>query len=217
MKALYPSLIAANQLDLQSAIKSLEDYCSGYHLDIMDGHFVPNVTFGSDVVNSIARSTYKTIWVQLLVERPDEWLDKLFLPVDSIVSFHIESEGEKVKIIDRIKKKNWRPSIAINPKTDVGEIFTYLNMLSQVLVMSVTPGFSGQEFLPDTINKVDRLVSYRQTSGLDFRIGMDGGIDTENIVMIKDHGVDDFSVGSGIFNSQDPAAMAKKLESLISN
>jgi len=216
MAAIYPSLMAANQLNLQSVINELDQYCAGYHIDIMDGQFVPNITFGSDLTNSIAQSTYKKIWVQLLVQRPDDWLDKLFLPVDSIVSFHIESEGEKIKIIDRIKKKNWQPSIAINPKTNVDEIFTYLDMISQVLVMSVTPGFSGQDFLPDTLSKVDRLVGYRQTSGLEFQIGMDGGIDKDNIVMIKEHGVDDFSIGSGIFGNDDPVEALKELDSLIS-
>jgi len=216
MKAIYPSLMAADLMNLQSEINRLDNYCAGYHIDIMDGQFVPNITFGSATANSIAQSTYKKTWVQLLVERPEDWLDKLFLPAGSIVSFHIESEGEKIKTINRIKEKNWEPSIAISPKTNVDETFTYLNLISQVLVMSVTPGFSGQPFLPDMTSKVDRLVGYRETSGLEFRIGMDGGIDKENIVMLKDHGVDDFVVGSGIFDNDDPVAALKELDSLIS-
>jgi len=216
MAAIYPSLMVADQLNLQNEINRLDRYCEGYHIDIMDGHFVPNVTFGPLVVNAIARSTYKKIWVQLLVETPSDWLDQLFLPVDSIVTFHIESEGEKIKTIDRIKKKNWWPSIAINPKTNVDEVFTYLDMVDQVLIMSVAPGFSGQEFLPDMISKVDQLVGYRQTSGLRFRISMDGGIDKNNIVTLKDHGVDDFVIGSGIFKSEDPVERLKELNSLIS-
>jgi len=215
MAAIYPSLIAADLLNIQQEIKALDPYCQGYHLDIMDGIFVPNITFGASFVNSITRSTYKKIWVQLLVENPEDWLDQFFLPVGSIVTFHIESKGEIIKTIDRIKKKNWAPSIAINPKTNVDEIFTYLDMVSQVLVMSVVPGFSGQAFVPSVISKADQLVGYRQTSGLEFQLGMDCGIDKNNIVMLKDHGVDDFSIGSGIFKHDDPVAALKELEELI--
>lgn len=215
MAAIYPSLIAADLLNIQQEIKALDPYCHGYHLDVMDGHFVPNFTFGASFVNAIARATYKKIWVQLLVENPEDWLDKLFLPVDSIVTFHIESKGEIVKTIDRIKKKNWAPSIAINPKTDVEEVFPYLNLISQALIMSVVPGFSGQEFLTDSTSKADRLVGYRQTSGLQFSIAMDGGINKNNIVMLKEHGVDDFAIGSGIFKGDDPVAALKELDALI--
>lgn len=215
MAAIYPSLIAADLLNLQKEITILDQYCQGYHLDIMDGHFVPNVTFGAAFVNAIARSTYKKIWVQLLVENPQEWLDKLFLPVNSIVTFHIESIGKIRKTIDRIKQKKWRVSIAVNPKTDVAEIFPYLDAIHQALIMSVVPGFSGQEFLPNVISKVDRLVGYRQTSGLQFAVAMDGGINKDNIFMLKEHGVDDFAVGSAIFKTDDPVATLKELNALI--
>lgn len=216
MAAIYPSLMGANLTNIQEELVKLDPYCQGYHLDVMDGQFVPNITFGSSFVNQIAKSTYKRIWVQLLVEDPQAWLDKLFLPVESIVTFHIESKGEIIKTIDLIKEKNWAPSIAVNPKTNVDEIFTYLDMVSQALVMSVTPGFAGQEFLSSVTSKVDQLVGYRQTSGLKFDIAMDGGIDKNNIVMLKDHGVDDFAIASGIFKSDNPVEALKELHKLIS-
>ncbi|TET05756.1 ribulose-phosphate 3-epimerase [Candidatus Dependentiae bacterium] len=215
MAVIYPSLIAADLLNLQEEIKKLDPYCQGYHLDIMDNHFVPNLTFGSAFVNAIAQVTYKKIWVQLLVDKPENWIDQFFLPIDSIITFHIESSQEIRRTIDHIKKKKWLPSIAINPKTEVEILFPYLDRLSQVLIMSVVPGFSGQEFLPDVISKVDRLVSYRQTSGLPFVISMDGGINKNNIRMLKEHGVDIFAVGSGIFKSEDPVATLKELNTLI--
>ena len=216
MAAIYPSLMGANLTNIQEELIKLDPYCQGYHLDVMDGQFVPNTTFESSFVNQIAKSTYKRIWVQLLVEDPQAWLDKLFLPVESIVTFHIESKGEIIKTIDLIKKKNWAPSIAVNPKTNVDEIFTYLDMVSQALIMSVTPGFAGQEFLSSVTSKVDQLVGYRQTSGLKFDIAMDGGIDKNNIVMLKDHGVDDFAISSGIFKNDNPVEALKELHKLIS-
>jgi ribulose-phosphate 3-epimerase len=215
MASIYPSLMAADLLNLQTEIKKLDPYCEGYHLDIMDNHFVPNLTFGSAFVNAIARVTYKKIWVQLLVDKPEEWIDQFFLPVDSIITFHIESNTEIRRTIDHIKKKKWQPSIGLNPKTDVEKLFPYLDNLSQVLIMSVVPGFSGQEFLPDVVSKVDRLVSYRQTSGLPFVIAMDGGINKNNIHMLKEHGVDIFAVGSGIFKSKDQITALKELDTLI--
>jgi len=215
MAQIYPSLMAANIDDLENLITKMDPYCAGYHLDIMDNKFVPNSALDVKTVNMIARSTYKKIWVQLLVEDPQEWLDKLFLPADSIVSFHIESKGEIMRTIKLIQEKEWTPSIAINPKTGVDEVFTYLNILGQVLIMSVPPGHSGQPFMESMIKKVDQIVSYRQTANLNIKIGMDGGIDKNNIVQLKENGVDDFSIGSGIFNSDNQVETLKELDALI--
>ena len=215
MAQIYPSLMAANIDDLANLITKLDPYCAGYHLDIMDEKFVPNSALDIKTVNMIARSTYKKIWVQLLVEDPQAWLEKLFLPADSIVSFHIESKGEIMRTIKLIQEKEWIPSIAVNPKTSVDEVFTYLNILGQVLIMSVPPGYSGQPFMKSTIKKVDQIVSYRQTANLNLKIGMDGGINKNNIVMLKENGIDDFSIGSGIFDSDDPIKTLKELNALI--
>lgn len=215
MAMIFPSLIAADLLNLQKEIEQLDPYCSGYQLDVMDNHFVPNLSFGSAVVNSIARITYKTIWVHLMVDDPHNWLGKFFLPPDSIISFHLETTKEIRNMIKRTKEKNWLPSIAINPKTPINDAFPLLDDIYQVLVMSVEPGFAGQEFLKNTISKLESLISYRETSGLSFKIGIDGGINLHNIAMLAEKGVDDFAIGSAIFNEKNPIEALKLLNDRI--
>ncbi|MFC1842376.1 ribulose-phosphate 3-epimerase [Candidatus Dependentiae bacterium] len=214
MVKIYPSLIAADILNLQREIKLLEPYCQGYHVDIMDNHFVPNLTWGQMFVDAIDRITAKPLWVQLMVDDPQNWVDFLALNANSIVTFHFESTSSVKNISDRIKKKNWVPSIAINPKTPVEKIFPFLDIIPHVVIMSVEPGFSGQDFLPKVIDKVDTLVSYCQMRGLKITVGMDGGIKEDNISMLAKKGVEDFVIGSGIFNHENRISAIKKLYEL---
>ena len=144
----------------------------------MDNHFVPNLTWGPMFLAATSRTTYKQLWVHLMVDNPQDWLDKLTLPSGSIVSFHYETSATEISMINGIKEKDWLPSIAINPKTDVEKIFPFLEHLHQVLIMSVEPGFSGQKFLPEVVSKVEALNGYRATSGFGFTIGIDGGVNT---------------------------------------
>ncbi len=199
MTRIFPSLISADLLNLQQEIEQMNQYCVGYHLDIMDNHFAPNLIFGPDIVNSICRVTRRQLWAHLMVEKPDELIEKLLLPPGSILSFHFEATSRDEILINRLKEKKWQPSIAINPKTNVEDIFPLLRNVGQVLLMSVEPGFSGQEFLPSIMEKIDPLIGYRQTAGLNFTIGIDGGINQNNIQELAEKGIDDFAVGAAIF------------------
>jgi len=203
MAILYPSLISADVLNLASVLKRLDSCVSGYHIDIMDFNFVPNLTWGPPIVNAIAQATTKQLWVHLMVNNPKGMIKALDLRPDSIVSFHIESYSENKTIINDIQEKRYLPSIAISPKTPVEEILPFLSTIYQVLVMSVEPGFSGQLFLPETISKVDTLVQYKKNHNLNFRIGMDGGINKKNINNLITHGVDDIAIAHAIFGSPD--------------
>lgn len=212
MVKLYPSLMAANQLYLGDAIKSLEADCAGFHCDIMDNHFVPNLTFGAKTVNSIDAATALPSWIHLMVDNPLEWCKVLQLKPNSLVSFHIESECNPAEMIKRIRENNWKPSVAINPKTNVDKIFELLNIVDQVLIMSVEPGFSGQPFLRSMLDKVAPLIAERKKNNFSFTIGMDGGVNFENLKIIADAGVDECVVGAGIFNHPDPV---KALQTLV--
>ena len=212
MIRIYPSLISANLLNLEHDIKILEPYCAGFHLDIMDNHFVPNLTFGVDMIQAISKATRKQLWVHLMVENPRSWIESLNLPPQTILSFHIESTDLPLDIIKRIKEKKWLASIAISPKTGVDEIFPFLNLIDQVLVMSVEPGFSGQRFLDATIDKIAPLVAHRDTQGLHFTIGFDGGITPENIGLLVKKGVTDFAAASAIFSNQHPKEALEQLQ-----
>jgi len=214
MAYIFPSLIAGDLLNLQKEIEALDPYVDGYHLDIMDNHFVPNLTWGPMFINAIAKSTYRTLWVHLMVDNPMGWANLLFLPPGSIYTFHIEAEKEIPKLIKQIKEKKWLVSIAINPQTSVEEMFPLLNILDQVLIMSVEPGFSGQDFLPKMVEKVERLAAYRDTSGSSFHIGIDGGVDKANINMLTQKGVNDFAIANGIFKASNPVIRLQELRSL---
>ncbi len=212
MIRIYPSLISANLLRLQEEITRLEPYCDGFHLDIMDNHFVPNLTFGADMVHAISEITKKQLWVHLMVDNPESWCDQLQLHDESILSFHFESTKHIPDMVKRIKEKNWQPSIAIKPKTDVRELFPCLNMMNQVLLMSVEPGFSGQQFLPSVVDKIEPLLKYKDEHQLQFSIGMDGGITKQNIGTLAQKGVHDFAVASAIFDQSDPIAALQALK-----
>lgn len=211
MASIYPSLIAAHPLNLYDIIKKLEPYCAGFHGDIMDNHFVPNLTFGADTVNAIDAASSKPTWVHLMVDNPLDWCKSLSLKANSIVSFHIESTKRVEDMIKRIKENNWKASIAIKPKTNVAEIFQYLHLIDQVLVMSVEPGFSGQRFLEPMLKKVTLLVNERTKNNSKFLIGLDGGISMQNISSVIRHGAQDLAIASAIFNQPDPIAALQQL------
>ena len=217
MAKIFPSLISADVLNLEQEITRLAPYCDGFHLDIMDNNFVPNLTIGPAIINAIGTIAPKPLWVHLMVHNPSALIDALTLTNGSIVGFHYENDGHKRDLIKKIRDKDWQPSMSINPATPVEDAFPYLDELSQLLIMSVEPGFSGQPLLTDTIQKIEPLNAYRQTSGLHFSIGMDGGINAGNIVALKEKGVDDFAIASGIFDAPDPVSMLKNLKEEVSD
>ncbi len=211
---IFPSLIGANLINLERDIQRLDSHCDGYHLDIMDNHFVPNLTFGVDVVHAISKATSRQLWIHLMVDNCDSWIARLNLPAGSILSFHPESTKDIAHTINRIKEKKLMASIAIKPKMAAEDIFEFLHLIDQVLVMSVEPGFSGQRFLESVTAKLTSLVQYRQTHELSFSIGMDGGIGADNIGMLAQQGVSDFAIASAIFSQPDPIAALQALKRL---
>lgn len=216
MPRLYPSLISANLVRLEEDIRHLEPYCDGFHLDIMDNHFVPNLTFGADMVHAISSTTKKQLWIHLMVDDPLRWCATLQVPAHSIISFHVESTKNIADIIRCITEKNWLPSLAIKPKTDVATIFPWLQAIHQILVMSVEPGFSGQSFLPTTFTIINSLTVQSKKIGINPRIGIDGGVTVKNIARLAHMGVTDFAIASAIFGKHDPVLALKTLKKICS-
>lgn len=209
---IYPSLISSDLLNLQKTITQLNPYCPGYHLDVMDNHFVPNLTWGPAFINAIAKAAPdKSMWVHIMVDNPEAWPQLLTLPENSILSFHIESIKNFLDLINNIHAKKWRASIAISPKTPIAEIFDALNMIDQVLVMSVIPGFSGQQFIQDTLVKLQQLVEHRSKNNLKFSIGIDGGVNAQNISQLAQLGVDEFAAAACIFHQSNPVEALHEL------
>ena len=212
---IFPSLISSDLLNLEKTIKLLDKQCDGYHIDVMDDHFVPNLTWGPAFVNAIRNATDLPMHVHLMVEDPEKWVERLELKGFDILIFHIEVFLGSTKIcrdlIESVKKKNWQVGIAINPDTDVEDVFEYLKDIDHVLLMSVQPGFSGQKFIPEVLQKVEPILKKRRDKDLSFTLGMDGGIDKENIALVEDEGVDQIGIASGIFSQKDWVAALGEL------
>ncbi len=215
MARIFPSLISADLLNLKKEIQTLEPHCDGFHIDIMDNHFVPNLTIGPAVVNAIGTITTKPLWVHFMVDKPATLIDALSVPAGSIITFHYESQGDKRALIKHIQSNNWLPSMAINPSTPVNDLLPYVDELSQALIMSVEPGFSGQTLITDTIEKIAPLTTHKSTNNLEVRIAIDGGITLKNIAQLKEKGVQDFAIASALFTTNSPVKALKQLKSRI--
>lgn len=208
---IYPSLMAADQLNLEKEIQNLKSYCTGFHLDVMDNHFVPNITWGVATVNAIAQRA--DVWVHLMIDKPMDFYQQLILRAGTLVSFHIESEVDFFEIIKIIKEKKHKLSIAISPKTPISRIVPFFNIVDQVLLMSVHPGFSGQPFLMGALDRLSEVFAYRQAHNCSFRIGIDGGVNKNNIAMLIKKGIDDYAVGGGIFYRENSVVALQELSS----
>lgn len=214
---IYPSLISSNVLNLQSTINQLDSYCDGYHLDIMDDHFVPNLTWGPAFINAISESTHLPLQVHLMVDNPAAWVDRLKLCINDCFVFHAEAveHNDALLLINRVKLKKVKVGIALNPTTSIRMIEHLLPQLDHVLVMSVEPGFSGQKFIPSILNKVDELFHIRSTRNFSFKIGVDGGVTHDNIALLAQHHVDVVGVASAIFFKPNPLEALQDLYNCV--
>jgi ribulose-phosphate 3-epimerase len=177
--------MAANITKLSQSIDQLEPLCDGFHIDVMDGNFVSNIVWGPDYVNQVFRYTSVHLWLHLMVDDDLWWLDKLQLKNASWIDFHIEQKKEIKKTIARIRENNCSPGIALSPKTEPENIFTFLDLINRVTIMSVNPGLSGQRFLPEVIDKAKKLIEWSNQEKKSIDICFDGGINAQTIKEIK--------------------------------
>lgn len=206
MIEIFPSIISSNILNLEHEIKSLEPYSSGFHLDVMDFHFVPNLTMGPDFINKIRHITNKQLQVHLMVEYPEKYLGLLNLYPNDLVSIHIEAKSNLSieELFKILRDKKLIPSIAISPNTPVESIFTLITKLEHILLMTVRPGFSGQKFIPHMLDKLKALNNFKIAHKLNFKICVDGGITLENYKELIKSGANQLAIASAIFNSKNP-------------
>jgi len=211
---IYPSLISAPLLSLEKMLFLLDPHCDGYHLDVMDDHFVPNLTWGPSFINAIADATQRPLQIHLMVDVPARWIERLELRNGDSFVFHYEALqniAQAQHLIEKITARGWKAGIAINPPTPVTALHALLPHLHEVLIMSVNPGFSGQKFIPEIVAKVKPLMLTRQHNGNNFTLCMDGGIGQENITMLKQEGVELFAMANAIFASNDPVGALQSL------
>ena len=209
---LAPSILAADLADLAGALAICEQGGADLvHVDVMDGHFVPNLTFGIPVLAAMRRRTRLPLDVHLMVSNPDRLLDQYLEAGAANIAVHWEVTPHLDRVLERIRQKGARAGVAVNPATPVELLADVLPRLNYVLLMSVNPGFSGQAFLPRSLDKARRLARLIRENGLSVEIAMDGGIDRGNIQDVVSAGVEVCVVGSGIFAADDPLAAMTEL------
>lgn len=213
MATIFPSLISAHLLRLQEEIELLEPHVPGFHLDIMDFHFVDNLTWGPAFINEIRKATSKQLWVHLMVDYPEKYVDRMELSMNDIVSIHWESRRNQNQglqdLLDTIKARGWIPSLALKPDTS---LWTLEDMqVEHVLLMSVEPGFSGQEFIDEIFDKLKKLVELRKERSTPLTIALDGGINASNAAGLVSAGADQLAVASAIFDNPDRLKALKEL------
>jgi len=206
---LAPSLLAADFGQLRQEAKEVEPLASYFHIDVMDGHFVPNLTIGPPVVNSLRRGLQKPFDIHLMIDHPAIYAPHFDVNPGDFITFHVEAKDGPVLTIDVIKKIGANVGISLRPKTSLEAIFPYLDEVSLVLVMSVEPGFGGQAFMPEAIERISRL--RREIGDRSIMIAVDGGIGPKNVRDVVEAGAQLIVAGSSIFNKPDHTAAMRAL------
>jgi len=213
MPLIAPSILAADFANLQRDVEMINRSAADYiHVDIMDGRFVPNISFGLPVCAAVKRHATKPLDVHLMIVEPDKYLEDFRKAGADIITVHFETCPNLHRTLQRIKELGALASVAINPHTPVAFLSEVLGEVSQVLIMSVNPGFGGQSFIENTYRKVRELVELRADADVNFDIEVDGGVNGQNASLLIDAGVDVLVAGSFVFKSADPLAIINGLK-----
>lgn len=210
-----PSILAADFADVASGLKVIERAGGDWvHLDVMDGHFVPNLTFGPKMVSDIRTRTRLPLDAHLMVDKPESMIEQFAAAGADHLTFHIEAGVHAHRTIQQIHAAGVKPGISIVPSTPVSAITELLGDVFQVLVMTVNPGFGGQSMIPQCVEKVRELNRMRQVRGLSFHIAVDGGINEKTAPTVRDAGATVLVSGSAFFRSPDPAREISMLKGM---
>jgi ribulose-phosphate 3-epimerase len=210
---IMPSILSADFANLQTAIESVPS-SDAIHVDVMDNHFVPNLTLGLPVVKAIRKITTKMLDIHLMIEQPDRWAPEYAKAGAESVTFHIEAAQAPVRLARELRDLGARPAMALKPATPIEPYEDLLPELDMVLIMTVEPGFGGQSFLDLCLPKIARTRAMLDKQGSDIWLQIDGGVSFETIERCAAAGVDSFVAGSSVFAADDPDVMVGKLRDL---
>lgn len=215
MFELAPSILSADFSKLGEDVSSIEKGGADFiHVDVMDGHFVPNISFGSVVMKSLNKITKLPYDVHLMIENPDRYLEDFVTEKTEYITVHQEACIHLHRTVQHIKGLGIKAGVSINPATSLTVIEEILDDIDLVLIMSVNPGFGGQKFIPNALSKIERLAKIREERGLKFKIEVDGGVTLNNAAQIANAGADILVAGSAVFGADDIVNRTREFKNL---
>lgn len=213
MIKISPSILSCDYSKMGEEFKRMEECGADWlHIDVMDGHFVPNITLGAPIVKCMRKCSSLVFDVHLMISDPKKYIPDFVKAGADIITFHIESDSPAEETIDLIRSLGCKAALSVKPKTPVEVVFPYLEKLSMVLVMTVEPGFGGQSFMADMLDKVKVLRAECEKRGLDTDIQVDGGINEQNAGLAVLNGANVLVAGSAVFGSKDAKATIASLK-----
>ena len=202
-----PSMLAADFLHLEKDVELVNEHAEAFHLDIMDGTFVPNISFGFPIVEAIARKATKPLDAHLMIVHPEKYVDRFAKVGVDMLSFHLNAVDNPGQVLAQIWAAGMKPGLAINPDIPVESLFPYLDQCHYIVLMSVFAGFGGQKFIEATYERVKLLKAEIDRQGVECHIQVDGGVSAANAARLVECGADILVAGSAVFKSDNPAAV----------
>lgn len=216
MKLLAPSILSADFQNLAHQIKLVEDGGADWiHCDVMDGHFVPNITFGPILVEAAKKCSKLPIDVHLMISDPDKYAEGFAKSGADIITLHQEAVIHLHRSISFVKSLGVKVGVALNPATPFGVLEEVIDMIDLLLIMSVNPGFGGQSFIKNSLNKIEQAAKFKEDNYLNYLIEVDGGINKNTIKSVSDAGCNIFVAGSSVFHAPDITKAAEELKNMI--
>lgn len=215
MPLIAPSMLSADFLHLEKDVEMVNRYADIFHLDIMDGVFVPNLSYGFPIVEAIARRAEKPMDVHLMIVQPERYVDRFAAIGANMISFHLNATENPSAVLAQIRNHGVGAGLVINPDIPVEELYPYLKECDFVMLMGVYAGFGGQKYIPETTQRIRSLKNEIVRQGLDVKIEVDGGVTPENVSEIVGAGVDIVVAGSAVFKASDPSAVIDHMRNCI--